>query len=442
MTFKKNFPPEFAQCVFKKNNAVAQINGLDYDLILWLNYHCSYEWDKNKSLTSLFLYTDIKRDFKKTLNTNSIQASLKRIDAMEFEMNYLKSYGSKTRQSYTPFAVKKLIDAASEKSYGFEVTVDKTYISLFTNPSPKVTLEYCNTTVLTQSTYKKLYLLLRDALGKNTSNARIIDIDDLRNLLNIAGVSISNTKLVNTIKKAIKVITDNTNLQVTLIVQKKLTKNGSKEIDKIRFRLYKQAIPQTTHVATQIIQATPLPPAVATPPTTPIAQTSTSNTSSQPVTVTQSDEEEIEETEEEREAETDRLFEAFVDRKVDLIASKRNDINDIDKFKVGVKNKLMDDHQETIHEFNIVDELNYYKNELMDDLPKGSNNSMIALTDPDDDTIRYIINEKYKVTDMHSTVKVDKVADVLDFFDERYMEGYYWKIMNCSNTIKYKLMVF
>ena len=50
MTFKKNFPPQFAQCVFKKNNTITQINGLDYDLILWLNYHCSYEWDMNKSL--------------------------------------------------------------------------------------------------------------------------------------------------------------------------------------------------------------------------------------------------------------------------------------------------------------------------------------------------------------------------------------------------------
>ena len=431
MTFKKNYPPQFAQCVFHKNNIVASINGLDYDLILWLNYHCSYEWDMNKSLTMLVRYTDIKRDFKKTLNTNSVQASLKKIDSMEFEMNYLESYGSKTKQSCTPFAITILIDAASKKSYGFEVTVDKTYISLFTNPSPKVTLEYSNTTVLTQSTYKKLYLLLRDALGKNTSNTRIIDIDDLRNLLNM--VSATNTQVVKTIKKAIKIITDNTNLYVTCIIEKKLTKNGSREIDKVRFRLYKQVTPQTTILLTQIPQPTPPPPPIAQPTTT--------------VAITSNDDEieEIEKNEQidnETRAEIDILFEEFVDMKVDLITSKRSDIKNIGNFKVGVKSKLMDNHQETDAEFYLVYELYCQKNILRDNLPKDANHYMIALIDPNDNRNRYLVNDEYQVTDIYLEVKIDKVEDVLDFFEDRYAEGFYWDIMNCSNVIKYKNIAF
>lgn len=434
MTFKKNFPPQFAQCVFHKNNIVASINGLDYDLILWLNYHCSYEWDMNKSLTTLVQYTDIKRDFKKTLNTNSVQASLKKIDSMEFEMNYLESYGSKTKQSYVPYSINILTCPTSKKSYGFEVTVDKGYISMFSNPSPKVTLEYSNTTILTQSTYKKLYLLLRDALGKNTSNVRIIDIDDLRHLLNVA--SATNTQVVNTIKKAIKVITANTNLQVTCIVEKKLIKSGSREIDKIRFRLYKQATPPATIVAAQIPQpiAPPPPQVTPTPLTTQVA-------------VAPSDDE-IEDTEtteqidDEAQEEIDILFEEFVDVKVNLIASKRSDIRNIDDFKDGVKRKLMNNHQETINEFDVFYELICQKNELIDELPDNTNQYMIALTDPEDDTISYKVSQEYQVTDIYLKVIVKNVADILDFFDERYSEGFYWKIIRCNNVIKNKLMAF
>ena len=425
MTFKKNYPPQFAQCVFRKNNAVASINGSDYDLKLWLNYHCSYEWDMNKSLTTLFLYTDIKKDFQKSMNTNSIKSALEKIDGMEFEMNYLKSYGSKTKQSYVPFSITILTDAASEKSYGFEVTVDKTYISLFTNPSPKVTLEYSNTTVLTQSTYKKLYLLLRDALGKNTSTTRIIDIEDLRDLLNVANAT--NTQVVKTIKKAIKAITDNTNLQATCIVEKKLTKSGSREIDKVRFRLYKQATPQSTINATQIIQATPtvvIQPAVSTPPA-PIAQ----------VAVTSNDEEiQV------KDSEYDRLLEEFVDRKVDLLANKRSNIGNIKSWKNGTKENLMDD-EKTIDEFDIFYELHLQKQKILSDTNYDSS-SMIALTDPEDDTIRYVVNEKYQVTDIHLVVIIDKVTEVLDFLEEKYIDGFDWKVMSCSNLKTYKLMAF
>lgn len=431
MTFKKNYPPQFAQCVFRKNNAVASINGSDYDLILWLNYHCSYEWDKNQSLTTLVQYTDIKRDFKKTLNTNSIKSALEKIDGMEFEMNYLESYAPKTKQSHTPFNITILKDTASKKSYGFEVTVDKTYISMLSNPSPKVTLEYSNTTVLTQATYKKLYLLLRDALGKNSSTTRIIDIADLKNLLNIS--SVSNTETVKTIKKAIKAITENTNLYVTCIVEKKLTKSGSREIDKVRFRLYKQATPQATIVATKIVQPITPPPVTSTPPilvddkkieeeTEPIEQADTFDSS-------------------EEDAEIDRLFEQFVDDKVDLLASKRSNIGDIKSWKKGTKENLMDD-EKTIDEFNVLYELYCQKNELTDNLPQDSNQYMIALTDPDNDTIRYVVNEKYQVTDIHLKVIIDKAAEVLDFFEERYIEGYQWQIMKCSNVIIYKLMAF
>jgi len=432
MTFKKNYPPQFAQCVFHKNNIVASINGLDYDLILWLNYHCSYEWDMNKSLTMLVRYTDIKRDFKKTLNTNSVQASLKKIDSMEFEMNYLESYGSKTKQSCTPFAITILIDAASKKSYGFEVTVDKTYISLFTNPSPKVTLEYSNTTVLTQSTYKKLYLLLRDALGKNTSNVRIIDIDDLRNLLNM--VSATNTQVVKTIKKAIKTITDNTNLYVTCIVEKKLTKNGSREIDKVRFRLYKQVTPQTTILLTQIPQPTPPPPPIAQPTVTPTQ-------SQQPLVTSNNEIEEVEENDEETQAEADRLFEEFVDRKVDSLAKKRSDIGNINSWKKGTKKNLMEDNK-TIDEFNIVYELYCKKNDLIDKLPKDANQYMIALVDSENKNNRYFVNNKYQVINLHHEIVVDKVEDVLDFLEERYADMFYWDIMPCSNLNTFKFMAF
>lgn len=441
MTFKKNFPPEFAQCVLKKNNTVASINGLDYDLILWLNYHCSYEWDMNKSLTSLFLYTDIKKDFKKSLNTNSVQTSLAKIDGMEFEMNYLESYGSKTKQSYVPFVITILIDAVAKKSYGFEVTVDKTYISLFTKPSPKVTLEYSNTTILTQPTYKKLYLLLRDALGKNTSTTRIIYIDDLRSLLNIGVSSMSNTKVVNTIKKAIKAMTDNTNVQATCIVEKKLTKNGSKEINKVRFRLYKQAIPQKTIKGTQIVQVAPV-----VNPTPPVAQTPVSN---QPASTSQTNDKETEEVVSSSDieqvydeaSEINRLYEEFVDMKVDLLASKRSNIGDSKSWKKGTKENLMDD-KKTIDEFDVVYELYCQKNKLRDNLPPDDNQYMIALVDSTNTNIRYFVNDKYQIIDLHLNIVVDKVENVYDFFLERYNEMFYWDIMSCSNLNTFKLMAF
>ena len=129
-----------------------------------------------------------------------------------------------------------------------------------------------------------------------------------------------------------------------------------------------------------------------------------------------------------------------MDRKVDLLANKRSNIGNIKSWKNGTKENLMDD-EKTIDEFDIFYELHLQKQKILSDTNYDSS-SMIALTDPEDDTIRYVVNEKYQVTDIHLVVIIDKVTEVLDFLEEKYIDGFDWKVMSCSNLKTYKLMAF
>ena len=154
MTYKKHFYSAFAQSVFGKNKAVVKMTALDFDIILYLIFNCSFEYETNNLLSHTVLYTELKDILPSTPNTDSIKKSLLKIHQLEIKDNLLKSYGDKEPIIHIPFEIKILKDEY-DKSHGFQVTADEAFMKLFINPVPMIKLNYQNISNLTTYASKK-----------------------------------------------------------------------------------------------------------------------------------------------------------------------------------------------------------------------------------------------------------------------------------------------
>lgn len=397
MTYKKHLYSAFAQTVFGKNKAVVKMTALDFDIILYLIFNCSFEYETNNLLSHTILYTELKDILPSTPNTNSIKKSLLKIHQLEIKDNLLKSYGDKEHTVHTPFDIKILTDKYN-KSHGFKVTADIEFMKLFTNPIPMVKLNYQNISNLTTFASKKLYLLLKDALGIHKRQARTIDIREFEYLLNMPSQNTSKSQIVATVKSAIKTINKGTDIKVSSKTIYKLLLNGKKELDKIRFEITKQKLKSPKKPKTDTV-------------------------------------EEVED------ISKDIAFIKFVENKVQGQVNARSNLKKPDAWAAKTKTILLN-NAETILEFNLTTLIQEQKDNLQSQIPNDSKEHMIVLGNDENNLIQYKVNSEYKIVDINAQTKTGNVYETFEFIEEKLMDMYFWKVVVCNDIVKHKLMAF
>ncbi len=412
MKYTKNFPNWLAQAVFMRDGEIEGLNGLDYDLFLWLIYHTHKHYFQTKQLSTQFLYTDIKGSFEKSLNTDSIKKSLVKLNGMSVMMNCLKSYGDKKIKEATPFRIKLLVDEEVNKSHGFTVKTDEAFMKSFDNPNPKVTLDYRNTTNVKSVSSKLLYVLLRDAYGnyKNIERNRYIDIYDLKELLNVVNEATTNSQLLVNLKKSVKSINSNTDIYIKVKTMMKLQRNGKKELEKIKFTISLKSLPALV---------------------TQKKNSKDALSSEKPI------EEVIESVEVETVIETD-LFEDFLDNKVKEIVKNKHNIQNVEAFSKSTKNNLKKD-EKVLSEFSFYQMLDDEKKKLRSKIPNNQPH-IIILTNGNPYCSCYV-NEKYQfVNIIDINIQTTNVNETIEFFENKMVDGYYWDILQSEQYTKFDLV--
>ena len=161
MKMIKHFPPHLAQLVFLNlDGEIEKINGLDYDLFIWLIYKTHKHYHNTKDNYIEFEYADIRKSLPSKPNTKSIKAALEKIGKLQLLSNYLNSYENKEAiLTTTPFKI-EIETSDNGKSYGFSVTTSKKFLQRFDNPTPKVSVDYTIIYNLNKMS-KLLYLFLK-----------------------------------------------------------------------------------------------------------------------------------------------------------------------------------------------------------------------------------------------------------------------------------------
>ena len=240
MKLHKHFPPYLAQLVFmNKDGIIKKITSLDYDLFLWLIYNTHKQYSKDSSLYFEFTYKDVKDSFSKSMNTDKIKSSLKKLGELTLYCNILQSYADKEKIRIKPFEI-EIITATNNISYGFSVKTSQEFMEWFNNPSPKVDVNYDIIYTLKPTMAKLLYLFLRDANGayKNTLRKRNVDIQNLRHMMNIYDCTTTNSNFITQLKKSIETINKKSDIDVGYkVVKKRNLKSGISEITEIKFTI-------------------------------------------------------------------------------------------------------------------------------------------------------------------------------------------------------------
>jgi len=407
MTYKKHLYSAFAQTVFGKNKEIFKMTALDFDIILYLIFNCSFEYETNHVLSHTVLYTELKDILPSTPNTDSIKKSLLKIHELEIKDNLLKSYGDKEPTVHIPFDIKILKDDYG-KSHGFQVTADETFMKLFTNPVPMIKLNYQNISNLTTYASKKLYILLKDALGIHKSQPRTIDIREFEYLLNMPSQNTTKSQVVAKVKEAIKLINKNTDIKVSAKNIYKLQLNGKKELDKIKFEITKQKL--------------------KSPPKTKSDKDSQSTDTVEEVETV--------------DISKDKAFIKFVENKVQEQVNTRRNLTNPKAWAAKTKTILLKD-DETITEFNLIKFLEEQKDSLRESIPNDGYQHMIVLGNEDNMLTKYWVNSEYLIVDRNdSKIKTENVYETLDFIQNEMMNFNAWEVVLCDNIVKYNLVAF
>ena len=236
---KKHFPPYLSQMVFADSERhLKKITALDYDFLLYLIYKTHKEYSLNNTTYIELEYSKIKKEIQSTPNTNSIKKSLEKIASLKLVSNYLCSYENKENIDIDkPFKI-ELIQADNGKSYGCGIKTSKRFLKIFDNPSPKVEVDYTIIYNLKNKTSKLLYLFLKDALGIYAIKTRNVDIERLMNMMNIDS---SNPNFLTQLKKSVKDINKNSNISVDyeVIKEKKDLRKGICKNISLKFTIKK-----------------------------------------------------------------------------------------------------------------------------------------------------------------------------------------------------------
>ena len=237
----KLFPPHLSQLVFMDTDGenLTKINSIDYDLFIWLIYNTHKKHKDDKSLIYDFEYIDIKKTFKKTMNTKVIRESLERIGKLLIISNYLQSYGNKEIIVTKPFEI-EIVPTDKNISYGFNVKTTDEFMKWFDNPKPKVDVNYDIIYNLKPTMSKLLYLFLRDSYGgyTDTTRYRNVDIHRLRHMMNVYNEKTTNSNFITELKKSVETINKYSDLTVKFKVDKKRNlRSGISEITGVKFTI-------------------------------------------------------------------------------------------------------------------------------------------------------------------------------------------------------------
>jgi len=412
----KLFPPHLSQLVFmdKKGENLIKINSIDYDLFIWLIYNVHKKYDKNKSLSYDFEYTDIKKTFKKTMNTKVIRESLKRIGKLLIISNYLQSYGDKEIIVTKPFEI-EIITADNGISYGFNVKTTNEFMNWFNNPTPKVDVNYDIIYNLKPTMSKLLYLFLRDAYGgyENCERYRNVAIDKLRHMMNVSNPNTTNSNFITQLKKSIKSINKNSDLTVKANVKKKKNlRTGLSEIIEVKFTM-KWDKNKEFELRLKEKKAKKTPESID------------SNISD-----TETDDIEVECT-----------FEDYLSEKVEdeyeFSISNGTLVKNEKSYKHGIRKKLLEDGIESEYEFLIV--IENEKSLLRESVIDKNQPYMLIYKDGENPyNSCYINNECQFITMSNKKKMTNTISESLEFIEENRMKLHF-DILKCDYSDKYQI---
>lgn len=405
---KKHFPPHLSQLVFGDlNTQMMKINGLDYDLFIFLIYqtHKSYSLE-NKDIIEIE-YSKVRESLKSKPNTQSIKYSLHELGNMMLKSNYLQSYGDKEIILTTkPFEI-EIITSENGKSYGFRVKTSTDFLKWFDNPIPKVEVNY-DIIFSLKKTSKLLYLFLKDSLGVYENKNRNVDIQKLKNMMNIRRHDYTNSNFMTEIKKSIDDINKNSdiNVQYQKISQRNL-KTGLSEIKSVKFIIQKGKLKtQTENV-------------IKTKSTT-VAETT--NVEINNISATKTFEQHIEEL-------------VLIEYKKQISYGK--DIANPTGYKNTIRKSLMA-NSDSKSKFELITLLDDVKANLKSKIRDGQLYQLIFTNGVQGLANRYYINNDYLLEDITGSAVTNSINETLNFIQQHNGENLHFDMARSYNFAKEK----
>lgn len=396
---KKHFPPHLSQLAFSNlNESAIKINGLDYDLFIFLIYeaHKSYSLEKTNFIG--IEYSKVRETLKSNPNTQSIKSSLQKIGNMILISNCLGSYGDKEIiTTPKPFEI-GIITSDNGKSYGFSVKTSEDFLKWFDNPIPKVEVNYDIIFSLKKMS-KFLYLFLKDALGIYENKNRNVYIDSLKCIMNIFRTDYTNSNVITEIKKSIKDINDHSDIYVEYKTVKKRNLNtGLSEIEFIKFSIHKGKLKKKKVIKSE-------------EPTESknVVDTNTSSTNT---------------------------FEQYVEELVEIEYKKKisygKDIANPTGYKNAIRKSLLNDSNAK-SKFELITLLDDYKSEFIKRIPDDQLYELFLIDGDSDSMRRYFITKDYLIKPMLEEPITKSASETLNFIKEHNEVDLHFDMIRTTN---------
>ena len=414
---KKHYPPHLSQLVFTDLNEFAiKINGLDYDLFIFLIYeaHKSYSLEKTDFIE--IEYSKVRKTLKSSPNTQSIKSSLQKMGNMTLISNCLQSYGDKEIIiTPKPFEI-DIITSENEKSYGFSVKTSKNFLEWFDNPIPKVEVDY-DIIFSLKKMGKLLYLFLKDSLGIYENKNRNVDIDSLKCIMNIFRSEYTNSNVITEIKKSIKDINDHSDIHVEYkTVSKRDLRSGLSEIELVKFSIQKGKLKTQKQnvIKTESTTVTE---------TTKVAETTSVETSN--ISATKTFEQYIEE-----------LVEIEYKKQLSYKNKKGEVIANPTSYKNKIRKSLMEKNSNSKSKFELITLLDYYKSKFIKTITDFQAYQLILTDGNPESTNRYYLTNDYLLENPWGNIATKSINDTLSFITQHNDIDLYFDMARSTNIKK------
>lgn len=404
---KKHYPPHLSQLVFTDLNEFAiKINGLDYDLFIFLIYeaHKSYSLEKTDFIE--IEYSKVRKTLKSSPNTQSIKSSLQKMGNMTLISNCLQSYGDKEIIiTPKPFEI-EIITSENEKSYGFSVKTSKNFLEWFDNPIPKVEVDY-DIIFSLKKMGKLLYLFLKDSLGIYENKNRNVDIDSLKCIMNIFRSEYTNSNVITEIKKSIKDINDHSDIHVEYkTVSKRDLRSGLSEIELVKFSIQKGKL----------------------------------NTQKKNVIKTESTKVEETTSVETNDISATKTFEQYIEELVEIEYKKQisygKEISNPTSYKNKIRKSLMEKNSNSKSKFELITLLDYYKSKFIKTITDFQAYQLILTDGNQESTNRYYLTNDYLLENPWGNIATKSINDTLSFITQHNDIDLYFDMARSTNLKK------
>ena len=404
---KKHYPPHLSQLVFTDLNEFAiKINGLDYDLFIFLIYeaHKSYSLEKTDFIE--IEYSKVRKTLKSSPNTQSIKSSLQKMGNMTLISNCLQSYGDKEIIiTPKPFEI-EIITSENEKSYGFSVKTSKNFLEWFDNPIPKVEVDY-DIIFSLKKMGKLLYLFLKDSLGIYENKNRNVDIDSLKCIMNIFRSEYTNSNVITEIKKSIKDINDHSDIHVEYkTVSKRDLRSGLSEIELVKFSIQKGKL----------------------------------NTQKKNVIKTETTKVEETTSVETNDISATKTFEQYIEELVEIEYKKQlsygKEISNPTAYKNKIRKSLMEKNSNSKSKFELITLLDYYKSKFIKTITDFQAYQLILTDGNQESTNRYYLTNDYLLENPWGNIATKSINDTLSFITQHNDIDLYFDMARSTNLKK------